>query len=418
MYSVIVREKKWVSILGVVCTIFFAALAFFGIRQGIQKNDTAEIILCGVVGGAFAILGICVILDGLLRELALGYQDCYYRTMFGRTKRFALRDIAKVEIKNEYIYLLDASGKKIVRFESNMDQAAEALEFIRNRNFDEYGQPRVSVHCKELKPKQKEKLEKQRKEARKIQEKWEAAESAWARKRLFYEDPQWIEMLRVVAWILNLGGFAAFFLVLKLPFTMSVTVCAVYPLVVWLFWLCFHRVMVWKKYDFLSSEEKKYIIVPFYGSFLLFVASYNWIEFFYTGKVLLFSLLLFGVLLVLMLVVTHTPKGWLELALPVIFLVFYSFVNIYHWPVVLHTGQTRHVEVQVVGKDVETHFRGGDDYYFDIQFPNKEVWTVEVFGVVYGRTEEGDTVDLCVNSSLLGEYYYVHDTDVDCEWLR
>jgi len=146
MYSVIVKERKWVLGLGVIVTLFFGMLLVLGVRQGIQENNTGEIILCGIIGAIFVIMGLCLLLDALLRRLALGYQECHYRTMFGQIKYFTLRDIAKIETKGEYIYLLDAFGEKIVRFESNMDHAVEALAFIQNSGgMDAYGQPRIVI---------------------------------------------------------------------------------------------------------------------------------------------------------------------------------------------------------------------------------------------------------------------------------
>lgn len=136
MYQIIVREKKWVGILGTVLLLFASALTFLGVRQGMQNDDMAGIVVCGVIGGAFILLGMCLILDVLIRELALGYQECRYRTMF---------------------------GKKIVRFENNMDQAAEAVAFIQDHLLNEYGRPKVEVCQKELSPSQKKELEKNEK---------------------------------------------------------------------------------------------------------------------------------------------------------------------------------------------------------------------------------------------------------------
>lgn len=418
MYQIIVREKKWVGILGTVLLLFASALTFLGVRQGMQNDDMAGIVVCGVIGGAFILLGMCLILDALIRELALGYQECRYRTMFGKKKYFTLRDIAKIETKNEYIFLLDASGKKIVRFENNMDQAAEAVAFIQDHLLDEYGRPKVEVCQKELSPSQKKELEKNEKNIRKIREKVEAAEKAWSERPLFYETPEWRKRLRVLSWILNLGGFAILILNVKLPITLAMRLSTLYPLVIWLFWLCFHRVMVWGKNRLEPVVKRDYVQVPFYGAYLLFLVLYDWIYPCHMEKVLVFGILFCGALLVLMLVITHTPKGWLELVLPIVFLFLWFILNIYHWPVVLHTGEPRHTEVRVLEKETETSSRRLDSYYFQVQLPDGRVRKVEVYGSVYRRTEEGDMVELCINSSLLGDYCYVHGLEDDCEWIR
>lgn len=246
MYSVIVREKKWVGILGVVCTLFFGVITVLGAGQTLQEGNTAGLVFIAVGGGALTLLGVVLLLECCLRELALGYQNCYYRTMFGRKKIFALKDIAKIETYREYILLMDASGKKIVRFENNMEHAAEAVAFIQNygNGMEGLGDPVISVQERELTPGQKK--EQERKQARfdKIQEKRKAARIRWSRHPLFYESPQWIRILRAAAWILNLGGFIIPFYSLRLPFTASVRLCTLYPMAVWLFWLAFHRVFV------------------------------------------------------------------------------------------------------------------------------------------------------------------------------
>lgn len=181
-----------------------------------------------------------------------------------------------------------------------------------------------------------------------------------------------------MVWILNLGGFAILILNMKLPLTLAVRLSTLYPAVIWLFWLCFHRVMVWGRNRLESVVKRNYIQVPFYGCYLLFLLLYDWIYPCHMKKILLFGLLVFGALLVLMLVIAHTPKGWLELVLPIVFLFLWFLFNIYHWPVVFRTGEPRHVEAQVLEKETETGSRRLDSYYFSIQLPDGRVRKVEV----------------------------------------
>lgn len=417
MYYVIVREKKWVRILGVICTLLFGSILILGIWQSIEKGNRAGLVVCAVIGGALTLLGICVLLDGLFRELALGHQDCYYRSMFGRTKRFALEDIAGIETKKEYIFLMDASGRRIVQFENNMENAMEAVEFILSRSgMDEQGQPRVRIRQTELRPGEKKRLEKAEEGKRKQREKWLAVESEWKERPLFYESPQWVKRLRIWAWILNLGGFAAFYLCTRLSLTASARLAALYPLAVWAFWLCFHRVMVWRKTPYLPGGAENYITVPFWGVFFLFASTFHgYVYGVENGKIWMFSLILLGVLLAGMLIVTHTKRGYMELAAPLFLLVLYVFFNIYNWPVVFHTGNTGHGTVQVLEKDMKENDKGRNNYYFTVEAPGGDIWTMEVMSSLYRETEEGDTVSLCVSSGLLGDYYYLHGLEDDCE---
>lgn len=167
----------------------------------------------------------------------------------------------------------------------------------------------------------------------------------------------------------------------------------------------------------LPDEHKDYITVPYLGPlFGMTLTARSYIYPLDDGKRLLFSLILFLALLGLMLAVTYTGKGWVELSLPIFCFAIYCLFNAAAWPVVLRTGEPQHDWAWVLEKEVEEHSgrSGGDEYYLTLMLPDGEEYRQEVMPRVYRAVNEQELVSICWNTGLLGDYYYIHESDGQC----
>ena len=138
MKQIVVRENRIPLVIGIIDTVVFLIFLFFSIRDGILNHDNIQIIFCGVVFGGFAVLGIALIMEGCLRKVVIGLDECYYRCFYGRKIFFHKDDIAYCEsfIKNmETQYCLyNNYHKKIASFEDNMLNSQSLITYLYRNN--------------------------------------------------------------------------------------------------------------------------------------------------------------------------------------------------------------------------------------------------------------------------------------------
>lgn len=417
MYHVVVRERKILAVIGFVLCIMSTVFLVFGVRDGIYRQNTAELFIYCLLFGALIALGLVMIVAYFLRRLCLGYNGCYYRTMFGRKKEFYLRDIAKVESKiflgDLLIIFYDSNGKKLAQVENNMKNAEEVFPFL-----EEYQLPALHRDAlgksEELWRQVKEKYEKhignryyperQREKRRKIEEEWKNNPA-------FYENKRWIRRIRICKRLLNIIGVVVFLIAVCSSGRAEALCCMLYPLAVWMFYLVFHRVVVWDTKTIPSEREKEdYVTVPYLPAILLFlygIFKTGDINIEETWKIIIFCIV-FGAVMFLSLRCIRTSKGYTELAIPVFILLMYCYLSIYYWNCALRIGEPEHINAVIAEKRISEGSKS-DSYYFMLRTKDGDKREASVSGSLYHEAETGDTVRICRQVSVFGiHYYYVH----------
>lgn len=133
---VIVRERKAVTILGVILWTLGFVLLLMGVIVADTPPFEAEVTAVVAIPGAlFFLMGVWMILAGRNRALFVFRDDSIlYISSWGRKREFAPREVVSVRLTaNRSIRLLNRDGKKLVAIETNMlgiPRFAEWLESI------------------------------------------------------------------------------------------------------------------------------------------------------------------------------------------------------------------------------------------------------------------------------------------------
>lgn len=251
MYGLVVRERKVLAVIGTLCSLIFAGFLIFIVRDGLNRHDMVQIVIGGSVVSIMLLPGLVMLMSYALRRLCLGYNGCYYRTMFGRKREFKLMEIERIECKmvlgDLIIIFYDADGRKLARVEDNMANAEKIFPFL-----DDYRLPALKngisgMHAESWRQMQR-KCDEQRTSRYypvRQQEKRKWIEEEWSRNPAFYENPEWIMRIRRLAGILNVIGVIAFSAAVWGSVRTEALCYVLYPLVIWAFYLTFHRVLYW-----------------------------------------------------------------------------------------------------------------------------------------------------------------------------
>lgn len=134
MYGLIVREKKALAVVGTLCSLIFAVFLIAIVRDGLNRHDMVQIVIGSFTVGVMMLLGVAMLMSYVLRRLCLGYNGCYYRTMFGRKREFKLSEIDRIECKivlgDLAVIFYAADGRKLARVEDNMVNAEKIFPFL------------------------------------------------------------------------------------------------------------------------------------------------------------------------------------------------------------------------------------------------------------------------------------------------
>lgn len=200
----------------------------------------------------------------------------------------------------------------------------------------------------------------------------------WSRNPAFYENPEWIMRIRRLAGILNVIGVIAFSAAVWGSVRTEALCYVLYPLVIWAFYLTFHRVLYWDVKTINPCKLKKqYVGMP----------------------------LALGMMFSLRFI--RACGGYAELAIPVFIIFVYCFIGMYYWNCALPAGEPEYVRAEIVDerKDEGTKL---DSYYFTLRTEEGEERELSVSGDLYQGAGIGDSVRICRRISVFGIYcYYV-----------
>lgn len=381
---IVVRENKVPLVLGWVLAVFGVVI---GIIFALTDSD-------GLVG--FLLLEVPVLLaaigcfmDYYLRRLTIEGSECCYRTMFGRSRYFTVRDIKSVRLVtrgyDKFISLVDGQDQVLVRLEKNMVGADELLFYLEKRNIPIGESDKTPFNMPEY------------------------YEDTAKDGEQFYQTPVWKKRIRILRNILAVVGILLFFVTwLILPPTLSAWAYLGYPLVLYVFYLVFHGAITVGRPNVASKEWKKsHITLPLLGFALLLIRAlhdYDLFSFRGFNPFALFPIV--AVLLIVPYFLIVRPKSKVVGICAVLLIAAYSMSVPTYINVALTTGSPEH-EVAVVTQKEEYRARRFEYTYEISVYPQNK--TFEVDSGLYASVDEGDVVYICKRTSIFGvEYWRVH----------
>ena len=381
---IVVRENKVPLVLGWVLVAFGVAV---GIIFAITGGD-------GLVG--FLLLEVPVLLaaigclmDYYLRRLTIEDSECRYRTMFGRSRYFTVRDIKSVRLVtrgyDKFISLVDGQDQILVRLEKNMVGAEALLIYLKNRNIPIGESAKNPFNMPEY------------------------YEDTAKDGEQFYQTPAWKKRIRILRNILAVVGILLFFVTwLILPPTLSAWAYLGYPLVLYVFYLAFHGAITVGRPNVASKEWKKsHITLPVFGYVLLLIRALHDEELFSFRGFNPFALFpIVAVLLIVPYFLFVRPKSKAVGILAVLLIAGYSMTVPTYINVALTTGSPEHEIAVVTQKEDYRSGKWTHTYRISV-YPQKE--TFDVDAGLYVNLEDGDVVYICKRTSIFGvEYWRVH----------
>lgn len=409
MQPIIVRENRVPFFLGVLLLGVGMVFFFLVFWSDLNGNDTvsAGYVLVGIC----ALLGLLMLLDHRLRRLVIDGENCCYRTMFGRKRRFTLQEIGHIKIivsADLTIRLFDRAGRKLLRLEGNMIGADEALAL-----FDRLGIPveqkMSSLRAANAEARQEEKEAAQR-----------DLEAAWAECPYFYQSPQWVRRIRILLNLMNIAGIVLAVLAwLRMSMRSAGLVYLLCPLTFYAVYLAFHRIIVFSvpkgtpkgtKKKWLSSHVK----FPWTALCLMLLFSLRdagVINFRNTWSMFLFIPAAAAVAIVpfLLIVRRPRPKG-VVLAGVVCAALCYGFISMYYLNWVCRIQPPEHESAVVLQTGVDKGgYRSATSYHLELLRSDGSTEKLEVYPSLLKKVQRLDTVQICKRTSVFGiEYWYVH----------
>lgn len=136
MKRAIVKESKFVLILGIISGIFFFIISIISLISSILDNDIMTFIFCLIALGSFLFLSIYLVISYLRRKLILYDNYFTYTKTLGKTKKYEYSEISSVQILNKMgdkKLIIYKNDKKIVSIENNMVGYKDVIKFFKEK---------------------------------------------------------------------------------------------------------------------------------------------------------------------------------------------------------------------------------------------------------------------------------------------
>lgn len=400
--------------------------------------------------------------------LELGEDICTSRSGVGRfiKRNFHLCDIVQVECCTEapdsVVYLRNSEQRVLARFRMNMEGALEAMQFFYQCNLhqlhDETGNlfPEFEIVLNSKKKTEMQLLE--------VKDEMSMMESFFRLAAMFcclltlmlvYEATlagadrrEWIwvavsfifmlpfallwmtakffsrrknetvkmRVLRIISGAFDISGVVLACTFYLIPFTLCIKISMLYQIAVWIFYLCFHKQMC-----FMWATSEK-ILVP-YAGMIMFCFAVSYYTYTYPLKMEAVENargMIIVIAAALIFVTGFDCETWAQQFTRVAFVAFLCFIFSEDLPVLFDTGEVHHVEAEILEKEEQKSPRNADRYYLHLEMENGAYEAVRISQILYNDVEEGESVYVCIHSSLLSDYYYLHSKENDCEtvWLK
>lgn len=417
MYSVIVREKKIVAIVGALNAAAGIVFLILSVGGGVEKRNISQILFCGFIFGGMLSFGFLMLASYFLRRLCLGYNTCYYQTMFGRKTEFSLRDIKKVEQKIKLgemtLILWGSDGKRLARVEMNMKNAEKILPFLKKYQLPAIEKDPVWKN-KDIRENMKkyEDYKSSRYYPERQRNHRKTAEEEWKDNPAVYQLAGKVRHIRLQAGILNVLGIVMAVFIWRESYEKASIWFILYPLIIFGFYAAFPRVLIWDiNTRNMEKEKRDYVQMPVVGlgaALYCGILRLTGINVEDTGKMAAFGIALF-IAIVAFLLLLFKRKRILELSIPICLLCIYCYISSYYWNCAFAPGEPEHIRAEVAEKRISGGRNFRDHYYLKLQTGDGGEVESEVVYSLYENTRKGDTLLICRHVSIFGiYYYYVH----------
>lgn len=214
--------------------------------------------------------------------------------------------------------------------------------------------------------------------------------------------------IRRLARILNIIGVIAFLTAVWGSGRAEAICYILYPAVIWVFYLTFHRVLYWDVKTINPCKLKEqYVGMPYLP--MVFLLMYAIVRLESINIEETWKMAVLGVLLVLGMIFSlrliRARRGYAELAIPVFVIFLYCFIGMYYWNCALAVGEPEYIRAEIVDER-KSEGTKRDSYYFTLQTEEGEKTELSVSGNLYQEAGTGDIVWICRQVSVFGIHYY------------
>lgn len=411
--ELVIKEGKHVLLTHI---IMFCCIWFVVILGLTTENDPGSRSILWGMGAFELILQLFMLTKYFFWRLKLSPQECYVRNRFGMKKYFKLEDVKQIALKNryffmlpvQYLYLLDQYGKQLVVVNlftmlDGKDILSYMVQYDHTILEDEEGNEYISGNIPVV--------ETVNRSSRKEMQRREMLELGYRTDEALYYTKEWISHIRKTGEILSGLMLVIILACIFLPMKVEAWIYAIYPLILFGYFIKYRRVIVWRYPKETDSEfERTHVKMPdvTFGFLLsFFLTDLPKMNFTHLGMCIKFWMCLTGGLIVLLMLFIIRKKGRTKIIGTIFCLMLYGYLGVYCWNSVFTTEVVRH-EVAVVEDKSYEQFVYVPQYRINVKMADGEEKDIAISGKMYGEVNQGDEVVLRYEKSLFGlEYYYV-----------
>ena len=382
-----VRESDKLLSVGIILMFFSLMVILLGIYE-IEITGWEDVIILGFSVTMFSGIGIFCIIAKINRKLDV-YEDgsLCYQTYFGKSVEFTIEEIDVIERKSNTketsILIKGKKGQTLAKAESNMKGYYELLRWLEMQGIKEVESETIKV----------------------------VEDKAMNTEEVFYQKKEWIKKLRIINNILLWSMYPILYIVRE-SLTAVCWLGLLYPLIWFIFYLCFHKVMYFElpkniKREDIKEWKSKHVYVH-----LLPLILWGLVKLIPTLGLTVIKgneFLFWGVLFVAGLV-SYFAVAWRDRLLNHCVIVFlmsvYCFVTIIPLNWVFPAKEAYKTEWGVISQKRLTDGKYGTDYYLDVELDrDHEIYTFSVDRYTYFKNYRYNPIELEVWESRFGFEY-------------
>ena len=398
---VIVRERKVVTVLGIILWAVGLLLTLMGIIvAGIPPFEAAVTAVLTIPGALLFLLGVWMLLAGCNRSLFVFRNNAIlYISSFGRKREFEPGQAVSVCLTvNRSIHLLDKGGKKLISIETNMRGIPRFAEWIESADLAAVMTPAMENQAKQ---------EQQQEMAVQWREEY----------RTHWHDH--IRGIRIGLWIVML--FFAVGTLVPLPlllfaglkFRTVTMIAALAPVPFLIFCLVFAPVLLFGDRPENATPEwnAMHIKVPLIPALLTALLYMGQVHYIWDGFLLqeadtgfgwLAHILIIGAVLTVPLIVRIPKRMRLEAGLFMGMISFCLAIGFHYYINAALSGPAHHYPAVIVDSHADDPDVDDDDYELTIVMDNGEEAEIVVLEQIYKQAIDGEPLEVCHRESPFG----------------
>ncbi|MGO5357897.1 hypothetical protein ACTQYZ_01145 [Anaerofustis sp. LCP19S3_F7] len=393
MKRAIVKESKFVLILGIISGIFFFIISIISLISSILDNDIMTFIFCLITLGSFLFLSIYLVISYLRRKLILYDNYFTYTKTLGKTKKYEYSEISSVQILNKMgdkKLIIYKNDKKIVSIENNMVGYKDVIKFFKEKKI------KISKFDSKKDGNIFQKIKNSYEDNNKF-------EIEYIKKNFkinqIKKEQHFVKVFNIVIIICLI---ISFFLTSKINIIISILSLIIY----YILYLYYYPKMV---SEIPKKAESYTIPFPFIGVLIcIFMVMWQSETINDNSNILFIHTLIYSIIILIPFLITTILKKiktiiWKKITV-FLFIVVISFCTVSPLNYILTFSEPTYEQVTVLEKYMSSS-SDDDSYYFTVIL-NGKTQDVSVNEEIYENTKINDKINICNKESIFGYKYF------------